>query len=154
MTNSPISSYLEEYAKSDAVRLHMPGHKGRGSHGEALDITEITGADSLFEANGIIERSEGYASDIFGSKSFDKVLGIGLVEARARALEAKKEEKSEDAPEVSPEMLAYINEMIEARRKAKSEKNYAEADRIKTELIEKGITLIDTREGTKFTVTK
>ena len=43
---------------------------------------------------------------------FDKVLGIGLVEARARALEAKKEEKSEDTPEVSPEMLAYINEMI------------------------------------------
>ena len=85
---------------------------------------------------------------------FDKVLGIGLVEARARALEAKKEEKSEDTPEVSPEMLAYINEMIEARRKAKSEKNYAEADRIKSELIEKGITLIDTREGTKFTVTK
>ena len=85
---------------------------------------------------------------------FDKVLGIGLMEARAHALEAKKEEKSEEAPDVSPEMLAYINEMIEARRKAKSEKNYAEADRIKAELIEKGITLIDTREGTKFTVTK
>ena len=76
------------------------------------------------------------------------------MEARAHALEAKKEEKSEEAPDVSPEMLAYINEMIEARRKAKSEKNYAEADRIKSELIEKGITLIDTREGTKFTVTK
>ena len=85
---------------------------------------------------------------------FDKVLGIGLMEARAHALEVKKEEKSEEAPDVSPEMLAYINEMIEARHKAKSEKNYAEADRIKAELIEKGITLIDTREGTKFTVTK
>ena len=85
---------------------------------------------------------------------FDKVLGIGLMEARAKALEAKKEEKTEDIPDVTPEMLAYINEMIEARRLAKSEKNYAEADRIKAELIEKGITLIDTREGTKFTVTK
>ncbi len=85
---------------------------------------------------------------------FDKVLGIGLMEARERALEAKKEEKSEDIPDVSPEMLVYINKMIEARRLAKSEKNYAEADRIKSELIERGITLIDTREGTKFTVNK
>ena len=49
-------------------------------------------------------------------------------------------------------MLAYINEMIAARKQAKADKNYAESDRIKNELLEKGITLIDTREGTKFTV--
>ena len=83
---------------------------------------------------------------------FDRVLGIGLIEARERAMSEKKEEKSEDTPNVSPELLAYINERIEARRAAKKAKNFAEADAIRDELLAKGITLLDTREGTKFTV--
>ena len=83
---------------------------------------------------------------------FDRVLGVGLIEARERALAEKKEEKTEDAPNVSPELLAYINERIEARRAAKKAKNFAEADAIRDELLAKGITLLDTREGTKFTV--
>ena len=83
---------------------------------------------------------------------FDRVLGIGLIEARARSLAEKNEEKTEDAPNVSPELLAYINERIEARHAAKKAKNFAEADAIRDELLAKGITLLDTREGTKFTV--
>ena len=42
--------------------------------------------------------------------------------------------------------------MIQARKNAKAEKNYQEADRIRVELLERGITLIDTREGTKFKI--
>ena len=83
---------------------------------------------------------------------FDRVLGIGLLEARERALAEKNEEKTEDIPDVSPELLAYINERIEARRAAKKAKNFAEADAIRDELLAKGITLLDTREGTKFTI--
>ena len=85
-------------------------------------------------------------------EDFDKVLCIGLLEARARALSEKKQETAEETPDVSPELLAYINEMIAARKQAKIDKNYAEADRIRVELLEKGITLVDTREGTKFTL--
>jgi arginine/lysine/ornithine decarboxylase len=36
MVKTPIVSFLKKYAKSDATRLHMPGHKGRGDFGEAL----------------------------------------------------------------------------------------------------------------------
>ena len=37
----------------------MPGHKGQKFHGlEALDITEIKGADYLFEAEGIMHRAK------------------------------------------------------------------------------------------------
>ena len=46
----------------------MPGHKGRGSLGfEQYDITEIEGADSLYEADGIIAESESIATEIFGT---------------------------------------------------------------------------------------
>ncbi len=49
----------------------MPGHKGTGMLGfEEFDITEIDGADSLYEANGIIAQSEENASKIFGCKTF------------------------------------------------------------------------------------
>ena len=85
---------------------------------------------------------------------FDRVLGIGLIEARERALAEKKQEQAEEAPDVSPELLAYINERIEARRAAKKAKNFAEADAIRDELLAKGITLLDTREGTKFSIEK
>lgn len=49
----------------------MPAHKGIDMLGfEALDITEITGADSLFEASGIIAESEKNASLLFGCPTF------------------------------------------------------------------------------------
>ena len=42
--------------------------------------------------------------------------------------------------------------MIAQRTAAKKAKNFAEADAIRDELLAKGITLLDTREGTKFTI--
>ena len=46
----------------------MPGHKGTALLGfEALDITEIEGADVLYSANGIIAESEKNAASLFGS---------------------------------------------------------------------------------------
>ena len=46
----------------------MPGHKGSTMLGcEALDITEINGADVLYSANGIIEESENNATALFGT---------------------------------------------------------------------------------------
>ena len=68
---TPICDFVKEYTKSDALKLHMPGHKGKQFLGlEHLDITEIDGADSLYEANGIIAESEANASEIFGCKTF------------------------------------------------------------------------------------
>ena len=49
----------------------MPGHKGNAFLGvEHLDITEIQGADSLYEAEGIIAKSEANASKLFGCRTF------------------------------------------------------------------------------------
>lgn len=68
---TPICDFVNEYAKSKAERLHMPGHKGMPFLGfEAYDITEIDGADSLYEASGIILQSEQNAGTLFGCNTF------------------------------------------------------------------------------------
>ncbi len=66
---TPIVDFVKAYEQSHGTRLHMPGHKGCTFLGcEAFDITEIGGADSLYEAEGIIAQSEDNAAKLFGSK--------------------------------------------------------------------------------------
>ena len=68
---TPICDFVCRYGESQTLRAHMPGHKGVGMLGfEHLDITEIHGADSLYEADGIIRQSEENASDLFGCSTF------------------------------------------------------------------------------------
>lgn len=60
---TPIHDFIVRYNKQNPKRFHMPGHKGASYLGcEAYDITEIVGADSLYEAHGIIKESELNAS--------------------------------------------------------------------------------------------
>ena len=66
--NTPICDFVKKYALSHPTRFHMPGHKGKPFLGcESLDITEISGADVLYAAEGIIAESESNASELFGS---------------------------------------------------------------------------------------
>ena len=68
---TPICDYVSKYLSDNKIRMHMPGHKGVDFLGyEAYDITEIDGADSLYEAQGIIKQSEDIATDIFGFRTF------------------------------------------------------------------------------------
>lgn len=69
--NTPICDFVREYSEKNPLRLHMPGHKGEPFLGcEKYDITEIPGADSLYEADGIIAESEEIASRLFGCKTY------------------------------------------------------------------------------------
>ena len=69
--DTPICDFVRKYAESEAIRLHMPGHKGKNQLGvESMDITEIDGADSLYEADGIIRQSEENVSRLFGCPTF------------------------------------------------------------------------------------
>lgn len=70
----PLTAYLESYRKQRMLRAHMPGHKGRSLMNFPLpadlyawDITEISGADSLFEADGILLSSEERTAALYGS---------------------------------------------------------------------------------------
>ena len=65
---TPICDFVRAYAESRPVRMHMPGHKGGPQVGpEALDLTEIEGADVLYRSEGIIRRSEENAAALFGA---------------------------------------------------------------------------------------
>ena len=67
---TPICDFVKSYAEGGASRLHMPGHKGKSFLGcEKYDITEIDGADVLYNATGIIKESEENASSLFGSEA-------------------------------------------------------------------------------------
>lgn len=66
--NTPIYDFLQNYRQTDTVRFHMPGHKGVPFLGcESWDLTEVQGADALYEAQGIIAESEENATSLFGS---------------------------------------------------------------------------------------
>ena len=66
--NTPVCDFVRAYAQGKPYRLHMPGHKGVGPLGvEALDITEVPGADVLYAPEGILAESEANASSLFGS---------------------------------------------------------------------------------------
>ncbi len=79
MIPTPICDFVRSYADSRPVRLHMPGHKGQAVLGaEALDITEIDGADNLFAPVGIIAESERNASALFGCPTYYSAEGSSL----------------------------------------------------------------------------
>ncbi|MDE6672403.1 MAG: aminotransferase class I/II-fold pyridoxal phosphate-dependent enzyme [Ruminococcus sp.] len=70
--NTPVYDFLKKYAQSGTLRCHMPAHKGIApvpafSEMYSFDITEISGADSLFEAGGIIAQSEKNMSELYGT---------------------------------------------------------------------------------------
>ena len=50
----------------------------------------------------------------------------------------------------SDDLEAEIDEMIRLRNKARNNKDFAESDRIRDELLEKGIILEDSPTGTKW----
>ena len=68
------------------------------------------------------------------TESFDKVLSLDLLK--------------EDEVSLNDELVSYIEEKIALRTLAKQNKDFIEADKIRNELLEKGILLKDTRERT------
>ncbi|MGI6765727.1 MAG: aminotransferase class I/II-fold pyridoxal phosphate-dependent enzyme [Lentihominibacter sp.] len=72
-----MRKFLLQHADKDPVSFHMPGHKGQEifkkyGYGEFLDrlldcdVTEIPGADNLFQAEGIIMDAQKKYSRLYG----------------------------------------------------------------------------------------
>ena len=71
-------------------------------------------------------------------EEFDKVLSLDLL-------------KSDD---IDNSLKKYIEEKINERNEAKKNKDFSTSDSIRDELLDKGIVLFDTREGTKYKIKK
>ena len=69
-------------------------------------------------------------------KDFDKVLSINLIKSNA----------------VDEDLKKYIEDKIEERKVAKQNKDFELADKIREELLSKGIEIKDTREGTTYSL--
>lgn len=74
-----IHDFIKDYLEKDTVSFHMPGHKGshlyrRFGYHEFLDrmmdydITEIAGADNLFQTEGIIKEVQDHYAKLYQCK--------------------------------------------------------------------------------------
>lgn len=80
MNDTPVIDMLKKTAESGGSRFCMPGHKGKGAflseEVNKFDITELSGADNLYNPDGVILESEqNYARYIGAKDSFFLVNG-------------------------------------------------------------------------------
>lgn len=80
----------KEYAKSKAIRFHMPAHNGEDiGILTAMDITELSFSDNLIESDGVIANTEQNISKAYGTK-FALMLTNGATSGVAIALHTAK----------------------------------------------------------------
>ena len=106
---------------------------------EALgnDLNTSLALTTLYD---VIKSEANNNTKLYLIEMFDNVLSLNLLK--------------DDIQNIDDELTKYINEKIKERNKAKQDKNYELSDSIRNELLQKGIILKDTREGTIFEIKK
>lgn len=70
--NTPLYRALSDFADTDPMRFHMPGHKGKGLPGwenmARLDFTELPPTGNLYEEGGAIAAAEALWAEVFGMR--------------------------------------------------------------------------------------
>ncbi len=127
------------------------------------DLNTSLAVTALYD---VLKAKTNDATKLAALSDFDTVLSIGLLDHAATVREKAEADRraAEEAERAAAEALANANaaaaaadpfvseilSLIEARKTAKKEKNFAEADRIRAYLADKGVTLIDTPQGTTY----
>lgn len=138
----------EENETADAAALAELQAKFRAALDNDLNTSlAVTALYDVLKANTNAATKRAAIAD------FDSVLCLGLLQAADRLAKENAEKallhEGERVYSDDPEIRA-IEEAIDARAAAKKAKNYAEADRIRADLAEKGIVLTDTAAGTTW----
>ncbi len=125
------------------------------------DLNTSLAVTALYD---VLKAKTSDATKLAALADFETVLSLGLLdhaaavrqkaEAEKAAAEAAKRAAAEEqaALATADPFVAEILSLIEARKVAKKEKNFAEADRIRNYLADKGVTLIDTPQGTTYKI--
>lgn len=150
------TAYQKLVAKVAALRPDMTAPideaafaAGKSKFTEALD-NDLNTSLAVTALYDVFKLATDDRTKIALIENFDTVLGLGLIEA---AKTQKAEAAADEHADLDPAFRAWIEAQIEARRAAKAAKNYAEADAIRAALTERGVTVIDKKEGTVYTVT-
>ncbi len=104
------------------------------------DLNTSLAVTALYD---VLKAKTNDATKLAAIADFDRVLSLDLLKAAERIQKQQFEEQAESA---DPE----IDALVAARTQAKKEKNFAEADRIRDELKDRGIEITDTPQGTKW----
>ena len=125
-------SSIKQAGELDAIKFDLYNNRFKKEIGNDLNTANaITVIYDLLKDNEVNSYTK-----IELIKSFDKVLSLDLLEKKV----------------IDEEEKEYIEEKIKERNEAKKNKKYDIADKIRNELLEKNIKLIDSREGTKYEV--
>ena len=114
------------------------------------DLNTSLGVTALYD---VLKAKTNAATKLALIESFDKVLSLSLLDHAKALNETKQEEKTEQTAGTSADISAEeIEALILERKEAKKAKNFARADEIRQYLLDKSVTLVDTREGTTYKI--
>ena len=134
------SAYQKLLSKVSSIRNNRSGEKEFDRIEQYEQAFKAALENDLNTANAMTVLYDVLKSDcnnetkLYLIESFDSVLSLALLKE----------------VEVNPELEQYIEEQIQKRNEAKKEKNYELADKIRDNLLEKGMELKDSREGTTY----
>ncbi|MBE6656970.1 MAG: cysteine--tRNA ligase [Ruminococcaceae bacterium] len=130
-----------------------------GAFADAMD-NDLNTAMAITALYDVLKAKISDADKLWLIGRFDTVLSVGLIAAADAKREALAREKAaaeakaaaEKAEAMKDPFVAEIYAAIDERAAAKKAKNFARADEIRAELLAKGVTLIDTPQGTTYKI--
>ena len=125
--------------EGDVDKAIVKAHHDKFAEAVGNDVNTAMGLTLLYD---VLKEDLNGATKRAIIDDYDYVLSLDLL----------KEPENEAAADVDPELVKYIEAKIEERKAAKKEKDFAKADAIRDELLSKGITIKDTREGVVWSI--
>jgi len=116
----------------------VEGAKAKFIDTVGADLNTALGITCIYD---ILKADTTDASKLEALKEIDKVFSLNLVRDKASESVAEK-----------TELEIQVEALIEERKQAKKDKNFARADEIREQLASMGVTIKDTREGTIYTI--
>jgi cysteinyl-tRNA synthetase len=154
------TSFME--GKNPEVSSIIQNTRHKFVAGLSDDLNISSSLTALFEMikkiNILISKNKIFQSDavnlLSSVASINRVLGVATFPPNIRIHEPIKDRESIQFEFVVQPLPEEIEKNIQEREKARQEKNYALADKIREDLLHQGIILEDTKDGVRWKITK
>ena len=144
MLQKVVSLHKADKGEIDAAEFDRLKAKFR----EALD-NDLNTSLAVTALYDVLKANTTPATKIALIDDFDRVLSLDI---NAKALAEIEKQKAAEAEKANDPFIVKIEALIEERKTAKKEKNYARADEIRAELAAMGVTITDTAQGTQYKI--